>query len=85
MICAFTSSRTSRKWHAFTVPAVPTGMNIGVSIGPWSVLSNPARALLFGSLAAIVKFIVVILRKNSDLLNCLLFNRLIVEEKSAEL
>jgi hypothetical protein len=29
---------------AFTLPMVPTGMKIGVSIRPWSVEIRPARA-----------------------------------------
>src|SRR3954465_14260925 len=31
--------------RALTAPAVPTGMNTGVSISPWAVRDRPARAL----------------------------------------
>jgi len=37
----------ARTWPAviaFTVPAVPTGMNTGVSTAPCAVCSTPARA-----------------------------------------
>ena len=33
----------------FTVPNVPTGIKMGVSICPWSVVINPARAFDLGS------------------------------------
>ncbi len=44
MICARTASRSSRALTPFTVPTVPTGMKIGVSMAPWSVTRRPARA-----------------------------------------
>ena len=43
MICAPTS-RSSAGDTAFTVPCVPTGMKIGVSITPCRVSSRPRRA-----------------------------------------
>ena len=49
MICALISSFNSCKCTPFTVPNVPTGMKIGVSICPWSVVMIPARALDLGS------------------------------------
>src|SRR5829696_7497461 len=36
-------SRASKRMP-FTVPAVPTGINTGVSITPWRVVNTPARA-----------------------------------------
>ena len=42
-ICAPSASR-SPDASDFTVACVPTGMNTGVSTGPWLVCSNPARA-----------------------------------------
>src|SRR5258706_197176 len=36
----------------FTEPAVPTGMNAGVSTSPWDVVKRPARALVDGSSAS---------------------------------
>ena len=49
MIWAPMSVSSSRWWTPFTVPAVPTGIKIGVSIVPWSVSRSPARALEFKS------------------------------------
>src|SRR6266516_1901261 len=45
MICASSSadSRDAKRTH-FTVPAVPTGMNTGVSMTPRCVVKKPARA-----------------------------------------
>src|SRR3546814_11147169 len=43
MICA-PVSRTASGVIAFTVAAVPTGMKVGVSMGPWAVCSRPWRA-----------------------------------------
>ena len=37
------SSRSTRS-IPFTVPAVPTGMNTGVSTGPWGRWRRPRRA-----------------------------------------
>ena len=31
-------------WMVFTVPTVPTGIKMGVSISPWAVCRIPARA-----------------------------------------
>src|SRR5215216_6130455 len=50
MICAFTSLFSCSWLTALTLPAVPTGMNIGVSTSPWSVVNLPARAFECGSL-----------------------------------
>src|ERR1043166_5471916 len=36
----------------FTEPAVPTGMNAGVSTSPWDVVKRPARAPVDGSSAS---------------------------------
>src|ERR1043166_5967294 len=36
----------------FTEPAVPTGMNAGVSTSPWDVVKRPARAPVDGSWAS---------------------------------
>src|SRR6266571_2443712 len=47
------SSSRSRRVTAFTAPAVPTGMNTGVSIAPCGVVRVPARAR--PSRASIVK------------------------------
>src|SRR5947208_2598969 len=48
MICAPTS-RSSLGETALTVPWVPTGMKIGVSMTPWRVARRPRRALDSGS------------------------------------
>jgi hypothetical protein len=37
----------------FTDPSVPTGMNTGVSTGPWAVCITPARARVFVDSATI--------------------------------
>src|ERR1700748_406635 len=52
MICAFTSSFSCCLLSAFTEPTVPTGMNMGGWIGPWSVVIVPALALECGSVHA---------------------------------
>ena len=44
MIWALMSSRNSVMCTALTDPNVPTGMKIGVSMVPWSVVMSPARA-----------------------------------------
>jgi lipopolysaccharide export system permease protein len=44
MMRASTSSVSCRWVTALTLPAVPTGMKIGVEIAPWSVWMSPARA-----------------------------------------
>ncbi len=44
IIWACMSSFTSRMCTPLTDATVPTGMNIGVSIVPWSVVIMPARA-----------------------------------------
>ena len=49
MIWVPMSVSSSRWCTPFTVPAVPTGIKIGVSIVPWSVSRSPARALDFKS------------------------------------
>ena len=46
---------SSRWCTAFTVPAVPTGINIGVCIRPWLVVNSPARALESLSFDCILK------------------------------
>ena len=51
MIWAFMSSRISRVCTPLTEPSVPTGMKIGVSISPWSVVMMPALASLPGAVA----------------------------------
>jgi hypothetical protein len=38
------------------VPAVPTGINIGVSICPWSVSMSPALAFEFWSVCSKLNF-----------------------------
>src|SRR5437867_2245925 len=48
MICV-PISINSRGSSAFTLPWVPTGMNTGVSMTPWPVVSRPRRALESGS------------------------------------
>ena len=40
-----------------TEPTVPTGMNIGVSICPWSVVITPHLAEELGSLCVLTNFI----------------------------
>ena len=37
-------ARTSSGCSVFTVAFVPTGMNAGVGMSPWSVWTTPARA-----------------------------------------
>jgi hypothetical protein len=49
-------SESSAWFTPFTVPCVPTGMNMGVCISPLSVLITPARALLFLSVLVIENF-----------------------------
>ena len=45
IISTFTSFLSSLWWTPLTLPIVPTGIKIGVSIIPWSVCNNPALAL----------------------------------------
>jgi len=47
MICAFTFRSKSSWFTALTEPRVPTGIKMGVSMAPWSVVSRPQRALVF--------------------------------------
>jgi len=54
MICALRDS-SSFVSMLFTVAWVPTGMNIGVSISPWSVWMIPVRARQFEELWVISK------------------------------
>ena len=56
------------------VPAVPTGMKMGVSIGPWPVCNTPARALLFKSLETMSKFIALFLCKSSEIFDSMRSN-----------
>jgi len=53
-------SLASSRWcTAFTEPAVPTGIKIGVSMAPCSVSINPALALVAGSVACSENFMKV--------------------------
>ena len=49
MISALISSFSSRWCTPFTLPTVPTGIKMGVSITPWLVVIFPARALVCSS------------------------------------
>ena len=44
MMSGLISSLSSRWWTPFTDATVPTGIKIGVSMTPWSVVSFPALA-----------------------------------------
>ena len=56
MICAWMSSRKSLWYTPFTEPTVPTGMKMGVSMVPWSVVIRPRRALVIGSVESTSNF-----------------------------
>ena len=49
------AARNSSGVSVLTDPAVPTGMNAGVSTSPWAVRMRPARAAVPGSVASSVK------------------------------
>lgn len=50
--------------------AVPTGINIGVSILPWSVSISPARALVAGAVCCKVNFITMHITHKDTKNNC---------------
>ena len=63
MICALISSSNSVMWTPLTVPCVPTGIKIGVSITPWSVVIRPALAFDFVSLCCNSNFMAAKIKK----------------------
>ena len=56
---ALISSFSSRWCTPFTLPTVPTGIKIGVSITPCAVVILPARAFVSSSVFSMSKFIEV--------------------------
>ena len=56
MISAFTSLTNCSLLTAFTLPAVPTGMKMGVWISPWSVIISPVLAFECRSCSCIWNF-----------------------------